>query len=79
MTSINIDRLTLKLSGLSPQQGQHLARLITAGLASQEVSSYSRDTPAMQLNITAQPNANIDWLADRIVSEVLRQLNHTLT
>ena len=79
MTNLIIDRFTLKLSGLSPQEGQHLARLIAEGLASHEISSHStRDTPTLQMNITAQPNASVDWLANQIVSEVLRQLNHTL-
>ena len=79
MTNLTIDRLTLKLSGLSPQEGQHLARLIAEQLASHEISSHSaRDAPTLQLNITAQPHANVDWLANQIVSEVLRQLNQTL-
>ena len=79
MTNLNIDRLTLKLSGLSQDQGQHLAQLIAAGLANREISDYSaRDSPSLQLNITAQPNANVDWLANQIVSEILRQINQTL-
>lgn len=79
MANLSIDRLTLKLSGLSQDQGQHLARLITERLATSELSSHSaRDAPNLQLNITAQPNANINWLANQIVSEVLRQLNQTL-
>jgi len=79
MAQINLDRLTLKLSGLSQNQGQHLARLIAEGLANSEISSHSaRDSPNLQLNITAQPNANVDRLANQIVSEVLRQLNQTL-
>jgi hypothetical protein len=79
MTKINIDRLTLKLSGLSQDQGQHLARLIAEGLATSEISSHpARDSPNLQMNITAQPNANVDRLANQIVSEVLRQLNQTL-
>lgn len=80
MTNLTIDRLTLKLSGISQQEGQHLARLVTNRLATSEISSYSaRDAPALKLNINAQPNANVDWLANQIVSEVLRQLNQTIT
>ena len=80
MINLTIDRLTLKLSGISQQEGQHLARLVTNKLANSEISSYSaRDAPALQLNINAQPNVNIDWLANQIVSEVLRQLNQTIT
>jgi len=79
MTNLTIDRLTLKLSGLSQDQGKHLAQLIAEGLASREISSHSaRDAPNLQLNIVAQPNANVDRLANQIVSEVLRQLNSTL-
>jgi hypothetical protein len=79
MTTLTIDRLTLKLSGLSQDQGKHLVRLIAEGLASHEISSDSaRDAPNLQLKITAPPNASIDWLANQIVSEVLRQLNSTL-
>ena len=80
MTNLTIDRLTLKLSGISQQEGQHLAGLVTNKLAASEISSYSaRDAPALQLNINAPPNANVDWLANQIVSEVLRQLNQTIT
>jgi hypothetical protein len=79
MNQLSIDRLTLKLSGFSQDQGQHLARLIAEGLATSEISSHSaRDSPNLQMNITAQPNANVDRLANQIVSEVLRQLNQTL-
>jgi len=79
MTNLNIDRLTLKLSGLSKDQGHHLAQLIAEGLANSEIAGYSaRDAPNLQLNITAQPNARVDRLANQIVSEVLRQINSTL-
>ena len=79
MPDIYIDRLTLKLSGISQQEGQHLAQLISTKLSSNEITSDSlRDVSALRLNITAQPNINIDWLANQIVSEVLRQLNQTL-
>ena len=80
MTNLNIDRITLKLSGISQDQGQNLARLITERRSTSEISTYSaRDAPALQLNINAQPNTNVDWLANQIVSEVLRQLNQTIT
>jgi hypothetical protein len=80
MTNLTIDRLTLKLSGISQQEGQNLARLVINKLATSEISSYSaRDAPALQLNINTQPNTNIDWLANQIVSEILRQLNQTIT
>jgi hypothetical protein len=79
MTKINIDRLTLKLSGISAIEGQRLVKLIAEGLARGVVSSESAgDRPSLQVTIPSRPNASVDWLADQIVADVLRQLNQTL-
>jgi len=79
MTQISIDRLTLKLSGISEIEGQQLVRLIAQGLASSVVSSQAAgNRPTLQVTIPSRPNASVDWLANQIVSEVLRQLNQTL-
>jgi hypothetical protein len=79
MTNLNIDRLTLKLSGISELEGQRLARLITQELAKSEISNFSnRASPNLQITIPTQPNPNVDWLAKQIVAELLRQLNQTL-
>jgi len=79
MTDLNIDRLTLKLSGLSEIEGQRRVKLIAEGLARGIVSSGSaRDRPSLQVTIPSRPNASVDWLADQIVADVLRQLNQTL-
>jgi hypothetical protein len=76
MTNLNIDRLTLKLSGISQNDGQRLAQLIATRLASSEIPGNSvRDTPSLQMNINIPPNKNVDSLANQIVSEILRQLN----
>jgi len=79
MTQINIDRLTLKQSGLSEIEGQPLVKLIAEGLARGVVSSGSaRDRPSLQITIPSRPNASVDWLANQIVADVLPQLNQTL-
>ena len=75
MTKIKIDRLTLKLSGISEIEGQRLAKLITEGLASSTVSSQVTDHPNLKVNIPSRPNPSVDWLANQIVADVLRQLN----
>jgi hypothetical protein len=65
MTQINIDRLTLKLSGLSEIEGQRLVKLIAEGLARGVVSSGSAcDRPSLQVTIPSHPNASVDWLAN---------------
>ncbi len=79
MTAINIDRLTLKLSGISERDGQHLARLITEGLTTVSImpeGSYQLDT--MRVNITASPGSSVDMLAQQIVAAILRQIEQTL-
>jgi hypothetical protein len=79
MTELNIDRLTLKLSGISKLDGKRLAHLITDRLANSDISSLSnRASPQIQINMSSPVNNNVDWLAQQIVTEILRQLNQTL-
>ncbi|MEH1778479.1 MAG: hypothetical protein V7L26_04905 [Nostoc sp.] len=79
MTNLTIDRLTLKLSGLSEPEGQHLAQIITQRLASSDVTNHEpSDLAALQVTVSTRPNASIDWLAEQIVTSILRQLNQTL-
>ncbi|MBG1270882.1 hypothetical protein [Nostoc sp. WHI] len=75
MPELKIDRLTLKLSGISELEGQRLAKLITEGLANSNISSQAADIPNLKVNIPSRPNASVDWLAEQIVADILRQLN----
>jgi hypothetical protein len=79
MTAINIDRLTLKLSGLSDHQGQHLARLVGEGLANVSMTATSYyQIDNLNVDVTARSADSMDWLAKQIVADVLRQLDRTL-
>jgi hypothetical protein len=79
MTNLNIDRLTLTLPALCQSDRQRLARQIAEGLASGVITTSSaRDAPNLHVTIPADTNADVDWLANQIVAEVLRQLNQTL-
>jgi hypothetical protein len=79
MTAINIDRLTLKLSGISEHDGQHLARLIAEGLASSSIAAEgSHSLDAMRVNVSTGPGSNVDMLSKQIVAEIVRQLESTL-
>lgn len=75
MTNLNIDRLTLKLSGISESEGQRLIKLITEGLANSNIPNQAANLPHLKVNIPSRPNASIDWLAEQIIADVLRQLN----
>ena len=79
MTNLNIDCLTLNLPALSQSDGQRLARQIAEGLTSRVITSEAtRDAPNIHVTIPADANADVDGLANQIVTEVLRQLNQTL-
>ena len=79
MADVTIDRLTLKLSGLSKADGQRLARRIAEGLVSASPpleGMHSLDR--LRIQVTAQTGRNIDLLAQQIVADVLRELERTL-
>ena len=79
MAAIDIDRLSLRLSGISGGDGQRLARLIAEGLAASPIGiegTHHLDT--MQVNVTARPGSSMDMLSQQIVADVLRQLERTL-
>jgi hypothetical protein len=79
LAEINIERLTLTLSGLSERNGEHLVRLIAEGLASLAAPvGASRHVDAIQVDVTAATGTIVDSVADQIAAEVLRQLNRTV-
>jgi len=79
MAAINIDRLSLRLSGISGGDGQRLARLIAEGLAASPIGiEGTHHLDAMQVNVTARPGSSMDMLSQQIVADVLRQLERTL-
>jgi len=79
MAEVNIERLSLSLSPLSQQDGEHLARLIAEGLAMAASSIQgSRNLKAMQVNVNAAPGTPLDVLSQQIVADVLRQLDRTI-
>ena len=79
MATIDIDRLTLKLSGLSEREGQRLARLIAAGLTQADVPTIMpRRLETLRVNLATPVDGNVDRLSQQIVADVLRQLERTL-
>ena len=75
MTQIAIDRLTLKLSGLSQSEGERLARLVASGLGQALLSGEAaNEVAAMSVNVQSDAGNNLNRLSDQIVSEILRQL-----
>jgi hypothetical protein len=79
MTELSVDRLTLKLSGLSQAQGGRLAQRIVEGLGGCELEARrSSEWGAIRKTVTAGTGGNVDALADQIVAEIVRSLERTL-
>ncbi len=78
MDEIRIDQLTLKLSGLTEQDGRRLVRLITDGLAAADVpSGGSASVSTVRVGVAGGTPGSIEALSQHVVSEVLRQLQRS--
>jgi hypothetical protein len=77
MPDLTIKRLSLHLSGLSEGQGQRLARLIADGLAQVSISG-GENRDVMNAAITAPPGVDMQELSERIVADVVRQLDRSI-
>jgi hypothetical protein len=74
MDDVRIDRLTLKLSGLSEAQGRHLAMLIAQGLASGGIAPEAADRTKIGVTAAASASEDLSLLSGRVVADILRQL-----
>jgi hypothetical protein len=77
MPDVTIERLSLHLSGLSEGEGQRLARLIADGLAQVSISG-GENRDVMNAAITASPGVDMQELSERIVADVVRQLDRSI-
>ena len=72
---ISIERLSLRLSGLSQSDGERLARLVANGLAESWLAeSPTREVGAMKVKVQAAAGSNLNRISEQIVNEILRQL-----
>ncbi len=74
MSAFSIDRLTLRVPGLSESEGLRLALQVAHGLAAARAVGGGRDIPALHLDLKAKPNTGVDDLARQIVAELLQQV-----
>ncbi len=75
---MKIDRLSLRLSGISPAEGQRLARLITERLGTCQTGMLRPGRmDKVQVEATAKPGADMDRLAGQIAEQVLRELSRS--
>jgi hypothetical protein len=75
MAELNVDRLSLKLTGLSEEQGRRLVRLIAEGLADSPLGGTTGNQAAVQSKQTVSSGMSVEALSDQIVRDLLRQLS----
>lgn len=75
---ITIDKLSLQVSGLSEEEGRKLARLLAEDLAIVTLpQGCSTDVGRVSVNITQTAGVPVETLSQRIVADMLRQLDRT--
>jgi hypothetical protein len=76
MPDVSIERLTLKLSGLSEGEGRRLGERIAEGLAATALPTGLTLLEVEKVRVTAAagPAASVDQLARQVVAEIVRQV-----
>jgi hypothetical protein len=79
MSRVTVDRLTLKLTGLSPAAGEPFGRRLALKLASANLDlNASARIATLYVIVTPHPGESQEALSDRITSEILRTLERKL-
>jgi hypothetical protein len=76
MSELRIEKLALKLSGISPNDGERLARRIGDRIAA---AAPDRDIVISRvgISITANPGDDLDLIANQAAAEMLRRIMAT--
>lgn len=74
MPELEIEKLTLRLAGLSEEEGRRLARLIADGLAASPLRDGTAGQDAVATTLTGWPGMGLEDISNRIVADLLRQL-----
>jgi hypothetical protein len=74
MAELELQRLTLSLSGFTATEGERLGRLIADGLAGLPLDGMPERLRDLRVRVSHQPGANPERLARDVVAEIARQL-----
>jgi hypothetical protein len=72
---LRIDRLTLRVPGLSPDEGRRLAALVGRGLAA--IPADVADGDAVRVALDSRPGERVEAMADRIAAELTTSLRRS--
>ena len=74
MADVRIDKMTLKLSGLSKPDAERLARRIAGGLAELNFDARRERIVRVSARVRAQQTGDADAWADVVIAELVRAL-----
>lgn len=80
MNDVRVDRLILRLSGLTEEEGRRLAMLVSEGLAAADIPSFDAETLGpLRLSPRAPSGdpSKLDALATHIVRDIVQQLSRS--
>jgi hypothetical protein len=78
MNEVSIDRLSLRLSGLTPAGGRRLAERVADALAQAALPAGPGTLGKVRVTVAADAESSPDVLAEQVVAELLRVLGRTL-
>lgn len=76
MPDINVDRLSLRISGMRESESRRLAELVAEGLAGSDIEARG-DVQTLRVGLRSPPGSTLEKLSAQIVSELLSQLGRT--
>lgn len=76
---IEIDRLALRVPGLSEAEGRQLAELVGRYLAASSPPARQVDAASLSVSLPARSGEPLESLAQRIVAEMLRSLSRSVS
>jgi hypothetical protein len=76
--NLHVDRLTLRLAGLSAADGRRLARLVGEGLAAATPPVGAGRIDSLRVTLAAPGDEALEATAQRIVAGIVRDLARAL-
>jgi hypothetical protein len=80
MSELLIDRLTLRMPGISADDGKRLAQHVSGQLAATDFSQAqlaASERNSLVVNVSATPGMALEHTARLIVADVIRQLSRS--
>jgi hypothetical protein len=78
MAGFNIERMSLRVPGLSPSRGEGLAQEIAGRLAGASLPAGARgEIAALEVRLPGVAGESDDALAARVTAEIVRQASRT--